>query len=149
MKTPSRSLKAGMTYTECLVVIAAFSVLVILVGLSLTVNMRSPRGSANRSHAILNIRNCQQAMRGYENLNDLRVGDPFTRENLEEYMAFPEDIPVPDGIIHFDSGEEKITPRGRALPPNGDHLWLRMEAPNTTDFVGKYGFDDISYTADW
>lgn len=101
-----------------------------------------------RAQCIMNVRNCQQAMRGEQNMKQLNPGDPFTKADLEEYMKFPEDIKIDGGVITFKPGNV-VTKEGGDPPANGDHLWLKIVAPDTIDNVGKYGFKKIEETAGW
>lgn len=103
---------------------------------------------SDRSAVIMNIRNCQQAMRGHQNMRNLNPGDPFTRAGLEEYLKFPEDIKVDGGWIRFEAGD-KITPEGGNPPVNDDHIWLKVSGPGMDGIIGDYGFDDLSDVAGW
>ena len=102
----------------------------------------------DRSQTVLNIRNCQQAMRGHAGMGCLTTGDPFTRTDLEQYMRFPEDIWAIGGMIEFTPGTV-ITPESGNPARNGDHLWLKVKAPATTNYVGRYGWDNIDDTCGW
>ena len=88
----------------------------------------------------LQIRLCQQAMRGHQNLHGLNPGDAFTLKDLEEYMRFPKDIEVPGGVVEF-------TP-GTAVPPMGE-LWLKVKAPDTEGYIGRYGFESADEFKSW
>lgn len=101
-----------------------------------------------RAQCIMNVRNCQQAMRGEQNMKQLNPGDPFTKADLEEYIKFPEDIKIDGGVITFRPANV-VTKEGGDPPANGDHLWLKIVAPDTIDNVGKYGFKKIGETAGW
>jgi hypothetical protein len=114
---------------------------VVLGGTSvLFVGARAWKRGADRSAVILNIRNCQQAMRGHANMMQLNPGDAFTRKDLEEYMNFPADIPVSGGVIRFEAGD-KVTPIGE--------LWLKVSGPGMDGAVGTYGFGNKEEFEDW
>ena len=53
----------------------------------------------DRSQTLIHIRNSQQAMRGVRGMDQLAIGDPFTREDLEHYMKFPADILNERGVM--------------------------------------------------
>lgn len=117
------------------------TMMVALGGTStLFVGARAWKKGSDRAATILNIRNCQQAMRGHQNLNNLKVGDPFTRKDLEEYIDFPEDIKVSGGWIRFEAGDT-ITPVGE--------LWLKVSGPGMDGAIGDHGFEDASAYEDW
>lgn len=117
------------------------TMMVALGGTStLFVGARAWKKGSDRAAVIMNIRNCQQAMRGHQNLNNLKVGDPFTRKDLEEYMDFPEDIKVSGGWIRFEAGDT-ITPVGE--------LWLKVSGPGMDGAIGDHGFEDASAYEDW
>lgn len=107
---------------------------------TLFVGARAWKRGSDRSAVIMNIRNCQQAMRGHQNMHDLKTGDPFTRKDLEEYMNFPEDIKVSGGWIRFEAGDS-ITPVGE--------LWLKVTGPGMNGAIGDYGFEDASAYENW
>jgi type II secretory pathway pseudopilin PulG len=146
MKTASRgNSKSGMTRVQVAVVIFILLALVALLGIGAC----GWKKEQDRSTTILNIRNCQQAMRGHQGMKSLWTGKPFTKRDLETYMPFPSNIPIFGGEIVFDAGEEKVTPLSAEPAVNGDHLWLKVAAPNTTDYVGDYGFRKIAESTGW
>ena len=114
----------------------------------LFVGARAWKRGSDRSAVIMNIRNCQQAMRGAQNMRQLNSGDPFTRKDLEEFMQFPQDIKVSGGWIRFEPGD-KITPESANPAKNGDHLWLKVTGPGIKDYVGEHGFQSIEDTTGW
>lgn len=91
------------------------------------------RGS-DKSSNILNLRNCQQAMRGHEGMNNLITGKPFTRSDLEKYMPFPRDV---NTDVTYTPGD-KVTGMGV--------LWLRVSPQG--DIGGTYG-PAAHEIADW
>ena len=130
------------------VVMVIIGIMVVIAGLFFAARLWK-RG-ADRSAVILNIRNCQQAMRGHSGMKQLSIGDSFTREDLEEYMTFPRDRPVPEGVIRYSPGTE-VTPVREYLVTGdpGDHLWLKLDAPLTENYVGRYGFERIRDSKNW
>lgn len=101
-----------------------------------------------RYAVITNIRNCQQAMRGQQNMKLLEAGDAFTREDLEKFMSFPQDIKVPGGWIRFEPGNT-ITPESENPATDQNHIWLKVSGPGMDGIVGKYGFEDIADVTGW
>lgn len=69
--THSKNAKSGMTLLELTVVIL---VLLSLISI-LFVGARAWKKGSDRSANILNVRNVQQAVRGYENMNQLKLTD--------------------------------------------------------------------------
>jgi type II secretory pathway pseudopilin PulG len=78
IKTNRRALQAGTTLLELSVVIA-----VILLLVSVTfVGINAWRQSANSAACILNLSSIQKAVRSYQNLNNLNVGDALTSDKI-------------------------------------------------------------------
>ena len=77
--------KAGMTLLELTVVILVLLSLITI----LFIGARAWKKGADRSTNLINLRNCQQAMRGHQNTRELAVGAAFTQTMLEDYMKFP------------------------------------------------------------
>jgi len=77
--------KTGMTLLELTVVIL---VLLSLISI-LFVGARAWKKGSDRSANIMNLRNCQQAMRGHQNMNELKENDPFTDVMLADYVKMP------------------------------------------------------------
>jgi type II secretory pathway pseudopilin PulG len=80
--------KTGMTLLELTVVIL---VLLSLISI-LFIGARAWKKGSDRSANIMNLRNCQQAMRGHANMNQLNTGDAFTQAMLLDYMKFPSTV---------------------------------------------------------
>lgn len=82
--------KAGMTLLELTVVIL---VLLSLISI-LFVGARAWKKGSDRSANIMNVRNVQQAARGYENTNQLKLGDAIPSTKLFDaatgYLKEPE-----------------------------------------------------------
>jgi hypothetical protein len=142
-----RRLQSGMTRSQTVGVLCAFGALGF-IWVAVLFGGKWKAGS-DRSATIMNIRNCQQAMRGHQCMNSACPGDPFTRKDLEEYMAFPADIKVWGGLIDFEPSEVVKGEPAQPVALNGDHLWLQVSAPETNGYVGKYGFKDIADTTGW
>jgi prepilin-type N-terminal cleavage/methylation domain-containing protein len=68
----------GTTLIELSVVIA---VILLLVGV-LFIGVQAWRDGANRSACMVNMSSIQKAVRGYQNVNLLNVGDAVTTANL-------------------------------------------------------------------
>ncbi len=95
MKLNTRNTKkaAGMTLLELTVVIL---VLLSLISI-LFVGARAWKKGSDRSANIMNVRNIQQAARGYENMNQLKLNDD-----------------VPEGVLFGNDGflKEPTSPKG-------------------------------------
>ena len=142
---PRNNAQAGMSWVQVAVVVFILLALLALLGIGAV----GWKKGQDRSTTILNIRNCQQSMRGHQGMKSINEGGPFTKRDLEAYMPFPSNIPIFGGVIAFDAGEEKVTPLSAEPAVNGDHLWLKVTAPHTTDHVGDYGFKKIADTTGW
>jgi prepilin-type N-terminal cleavage/methylation domain-containing protein len=79
MKTDSKwTRQRGTTLIELSVVIA---VILLLVGV-LFIGVQAWRDGANKSACLVNLASIQKAVRGYQNLHLLNVGDNVTTANL-------------------------------------------------------------------
>lgn len=135
-----------MTRPQALTCLGAFGFLVF-IWVSVLFFGKWKVGS-DRSSAIMNVRNCQQAMRGYQCMKSVYAGDPFTRKHLEEFIAYPVGHKVSGGMLEYDNAGVMCGESGYPAK-NDDHLWLKIVAPETVGNVGKYGFNDIADTTDW
>jgi len=117
----------GMTLLELTVVILVLLSLITI----LFVGARAWKKGSDRSANIMNIRNCQQAMRGYQNMYEKKPGDAFTEDQLTDYVKMPV---APNSDLTYTAGTE-ITEIGT--------LWL-----DVTDDDGGYT-PDTTLTADW
>jgi type II secretory pathway pseudopilin PulG len=130
---------AGMTLLELTVVIL---VLLSLISI-LFVGARAWKKGSDRSANIMNIRNCQQAMRGEQNMKGLNPTDPFDQTDLEAYIKFPSDIGTE---VTYTPGTA-ITAES-ANPATADtHLWLRPSASGLPG--GEYGHEDVTEITGW
>ena len=77
------------------------------------------KDGADRSANILNIRNCQQAMRGEQMMRSLCPGEPFTKKDLEQFMQYP--VMVNEEIGEYSNAG---VVRGESDDPatNWDHI---------------------------
>jgi len=134
MKRPGKSAclhaRRGLTRLEVVVLMLIGGCVLGMLYVATVVWKRESDKSAN----LMNLRNCQQAMRGHEGMNNLRVGDSFTRADVENYMPFPQDV---NARVAYMPGD-KITATGV--------LWLRVSPDG--DVGGSYGPDPL-LIADW
>jgi prepilin-type N-terminal cleavage/methylation domain-containing protein len=127
--TLSLKRKSGMTLLELTVVIL---VLLSLISI-LFVGARAWKKGSDRSANLMNIRNCQQAMRGFENMRTDTTITAFGQTDLEEYMKMPS---APTSLLTYTAGTA-ITPVGT--------LWLGVAYG-----TGAEDFEPAAAaTADW
>lgn len=134
-----------MTLLELTMVVL---VLLALVSI-LFVGARAWVRGADRSENIMNIRNVQQAMRGHQNMNDVKDSEivaqapraSFTSTLLEAYMKIPS--PPNSDVIY--NPRSFITPKSDGSTYN--HIWLN---PNTAGSVfGSYGHLELEDSEGW
>ena len=128
--TLSLKRKSGMTLLELTVVIL---VLLSLISI-LFVGARAWKKGSDRSANIMNLRNCQQAMRGHQNMRTDPTDMAFTPAMLLDYMKAPT---PPNDSVEYDPGDV-ITDIGT--------LWLN---PNTAGAEGGDYGPATGATADW
>jgi prepilin-type N-terminal cleavage/methylation domain-containing protein len=92
--TTSVKRKSGMTLLELTVVIL---VLLSLISI-LFVGARAWKKGSDRAANIMNIRNCNQAVRGYQNMYGKVATDPFLVADLIQYVKLP--TPPAAGITY-------------------------------------------------
>jgi len=131
-KTRARR-KSGMTLLELTVVIL---VLLSLISI-LFVGARAWKRGSDRSANILNIRNVQQAVRGHENMYQLRTDDVLASTRIlgdadENYMRVPTPPADLDDYTYLD-----------LVPAQG----VLFVTNNADDEV--YGFSDPDDYSDW
>jgi prepilin-type N-terminal cleavage/methylation domain-containing protein len=73
-----RARQRGTTLIELSVVIA---VLLLLVGV-LFIGITAWKNGANKAACLVNVSSIQKAVRGYENMNGLKAGDPCVLANI-------------------------------------------------------------------
>ena len=120
----------GMTLLELTVVIL---VLLSLISI-LFIGARAWKKGSDRSTNLINIRNCQQAMRGHQNTKQLAFGDPFTQTMLEDYMKFPATV----ATVTYTAGTT-VTATGT--------LWLTASADGLAG--ATYGFKATTDYSEW
>lgn len=129
----------GMTLLELTVVIL---VLLSLISI-LFVGARAWKKGSDRSANIMNIRNCQQAMRGHQNMRGLNPTDAFAQTDLEEYIKFPQNIGT---AVTYTAGTA-ITAESANPAADTTHLWL---VPSADGLPGAdYGHDAVTDTTGW
>ncbi len=134
----SKKHTAGMTLLELTVVIL---VLLSLISV-LFVGARAWKKGSDRSTNILNIRNCQLAMRGHENMNQLAVGAAFTATELSDYLTLPGGVATvtytPADVITAQSAQPAVA---------YTHIWLQ---PSADGAVGAdYGHNAFTDVTGW
>lgn len=138
--------KAGMTLLELTVVIL---VLLSLISI-LFVGARAWKKGSDRSANIMNIRNCQQAMRGHQNMHNVSdaavlaasAEAAFDSTTLQDYMK------VPTGVadVTYTPGAF-ITPFPADPVADYAHIWLQ---PSATGQPGAlYGQNSLEDSAGW
>jgi type II secretory pathway pseudopilin PulG len=130
MKLKITKRSKGMTLLELTVVILVLLSLITI----LFVGARAWKKGSDRSANIMNIRNCQLAMRGYENMYQKKAGDDFDQDMLEEYVKMPE--PPNTEFLTYTAGA--------TITEVGD-LWLGVL--DTSD--GEDYTPEEAVTADW
>jgi type II secretory pathway pseudopilin PulG len=142
--------QSGMAHKEVLIVILVLLNAVVIL-FSLTVKWRK---DSDRSANILNIRNCQQAMRGCQGCNCLNAGDPFPstskKRGLLDYLAPPV---LPSAIGKAYQFTEKVTPSAKVPYDNSlDHLYVCGPSSALPVVGGKnatYSFAEPKDTEGW
>ena len=122
--------KAGMTLLELTVVILVLLSLITI----LFIGARAWKKGADRSTNLINLRNCQQAMRGHQNTRELAVGAAFTQTMLEDYMKFPTTV----ATVTYTAGSA-ITATGT--------LWLQASADGQAGAI--YGPKAAADYSEW
>jgi type II secretory pathway pseudopilin PulG len=122
--------KAGMTLLELTVVILVLLSLITI----LFVGARAWKKGSDRSTNLINLRNCQQAMRGHQNTRELAEGAAFTQTMLEDYIKFP----GPVATVTYTAGTV-ITPIGT--------LWLVASADGLA--TATYGPKAAADYSEW
>lgn len=135
-----RKSASGITLLELSIVIL---VLLTLVSI-LFVGARGWKKGADRSANILNIRNAQQAVRGYQNSHVLRFGEPLTEDivygiagdGVDAYLRKP--TPPTSAILSYQGG---------SVVPEIGELWLQVDYEDSTA-SSTYGTDYLD-TDSW
>jgi prepilin-type N-terminal cleavage/methylation domain-containing protein len=143
--TQSMKAKSGMTLLELTVVIL---VLLSLISI-LFIGARAWKKGSDRSANIMNIRNTQQAMRGHQNMKELKIADTFDRATLETYMKFPKDIgegTATDGVA-YTPGATGITAQSANPAIDYSHIWLQTTALGQP--AAEYGQNAVTDATGW
>ena len=136
--------RAGMTLLELTV-----SILVILALVTmLFIGARAWKRGSDRAANLINIRNCQQAMRGQQNMRQLNSGATFTQTELLTYTQYPDPVNSTVGIY---SNTGQITPESSNPASTWDHIWLIPGGAGLPDDFGGagYGHESIVETTGW
>ena len=112
--TQNMKAKSGMTLLELTVVIL---VLLSLISI-LFVGARAWKQGSDRSANIMNLRNTQQAMRGFENMRIDPAITAFGQTDLEQYMKFPKTV----ATVTYQPGTVITGPGVLWLKPSADGL---------------------------
>lgn len=132
--------KSGMTLLELTVVIL---VLLSLISI-LFVGARAWKKGSDRSANIMNLRNCQQAMRGEENMKTLDKGAAFTKTQLEAYIKYPSDIGT---AVTYTEGTVITEDSASPVALDIAHLWLQ---PSPSGEPGaEYGHAALADVTGW
>jgi prepilin-type N-terminal cleavage/methylation domain-containing protein len=131
--------KSGMTLLELTVVIL---VLLSLISI-LFVGARAWKKGSDRSANIMNIRNCQQAMRGEQNMKSLNAGASFTQTQLEAYIKYPAAIGT---AVTYTAGTA-ITADSANPAADIAHLWLQPSTGGQPG--GEYGHVAVTELTGW
>jgi prepilin-type N-terminal cleavage/methylation domain-containing protein len=131
--------KPGMTLLELTVVIL---VLLSLISI-LFVGARAWKKGSDRAANIMNIRNCQQAMRGHQNMRQLNPAAAFVQVDLEGYMKFPQNIGT---VVTYTAGTV-ITAESANPAVSYAHIWLVPSAGGLP--TADYGHTAFSDSTGW
>ena len=135
--------KSGMTLLELTVVIL---VLLSLISI-LFVGARAWKKGSDRSANIMNIRNCQQAMRGQQNMKSLNAGDLFGKTDLEQFIKYPADIGGSTAPVVSYTAGTAITADSANPAVDIAHLWLQPSAAGAP--TGEYGHTAFAEVTGW
>ena len=137
--------KSGMTLLELTVVIL---VLLSLISI-LFIGARAWKKGSDRAASILQIRNVQQAVRSYANMNGKNVldaVDPSTGGDIFGPGKFIENNPTDPGATHPAGSAYSftLTGGGTVIPDIGTLYMTTTGAPDAADFN-----PDPTTVADW
>ena len=131
--------KSGMTLLELTVVIL---VLLSLISI-LFIGARAWKKGSDRAASILQIRNVQQAVRSYSNMNGFNPGDTTSAVDTELFGAgkFIENSPVGS---HPGGGDLAFAVVAPTVIPNVGILYMTVTGTDAADYSPASG--DV---ADW
>ena len=143
--TQNMKAKSGMTLLELTVVIL---VLLSLISI-LFIGARAWKKGSDRSASILTIRNTQQAVRSFANMNGKNNGDAILASDIFGAGKFVATDPT--GIQHpGGAGLTYVTPAPTVVPETGD---LYLEVAGASAGPGgeqaTYFMPAAGATADW
>ena len=141
LNTQNTKRKAGMTLLELTVVILVLLSLITI----LFVGAQAWKRGSDRSANILNIRNCQQAMRGEQNMRQLSDGDTFAQAQLEQFMRYPDAV---NGTLGAYTNTGDITPESADPAVDWAHIWL-IPGDASGQPGGVYGHNAYSDLTGW
>ncbi len=143
MITRKRNAANGMTLLELTVVIL---VLLSLISI-LFIGARAWKKGSDRSASILTIRNSQQAVRSFANLNGKNVGDAVAKTDIfgpGKFVATdPTTISHPGG-----TGLSYEIPAPTVIPDTGV-LYLTVSGAASDGEIAAYYVPTLGTTADW
>ena len=126
--------KSGMTLLELTVVIL---VLLSLISI-LFIGARAWKKGSDRAASILQIRNVQQAVRSFSNMNGLNPGDTIATLDSEIFGAgkFIENSPVG---THPAGGDLAFAVAAPTVIPNVGTLYLSVTGTDAADYEPTVG----------
>ena len=148
--TPTNKRKAGMTLLELTVVIL---VLLSLISI-LFIGARAWKKGSDRAASILQIRNVQQAVRSYANMNGINPGETPTFTAPEGGVAktlqgelfgegkFITSDPTADDAKHPAGGDRKYDIATPEVVPDIGDLYMTVTGTDAEDYIP-------TETADW
>ena len=141
--TQNMKAKSGMTLLELTVVIL---VLLSLISI-LFIGARAWKKGSDRSASILTIRNTQQAVRSYANMNGKNNGDAVAKTDIFGVGKFVATDPT---TINHPGGTgltyQILVPT--LIPETGD-LYLTVTGTASDGELGAYYMPTDAATADW
>jgi type II secretory pathway pseudopilin PulG len=145
--------KSGMTLLELTVVIL---VLLSLISI-LFIGARAWKKGSDRAANILNVRNCQQAMRGNQNAKDIAIGAAIVNADIfgVAAVAGPGGAPAVAGFLKQPVPPAAITPTVAAYTFGGNYpatgtLWVTNSVLGGADGEWFYSAaESLVKTAEW
>ncbi|WAC21570.1 hypothetical protein OVA24_09255 [Luteolibacter sp. SL250] len=148
--TPTTKRKAGMTLLELTVVIL---VLLSLISI-LFIGARAWKKGSDRAASILQIRNVQQAVRSYANMNGINPGETptFTAPEGQDAKTLKGELfgegkfitndPTAEGAKHPAGGNHKYSITAATVVPEIGDLYMTVTGTDASDYIP-------TETADW
>jgi type II secretory pathway pseudopilin PulG len=131
--TPTTKRKAGMTLLELTVVIL---VLLSLISI-LFIGARAWKKGSDRAASILQIRNVQQAVRSYANMNGKNPGDTgaIALTDIFGDDKFIKNNPSAEGAKHPGGGDLKYSIGAPTTIPNIGSLYMTVTGTGFADYI--------------